>query len=249
MGPTCRAGRRDPDVVPEAGERRRDRVAADVEQGSAAVIGIEPVVVGRDAGEGEPGPSLDLAGDVAEQRLDPAGARVPPVPRRLDEHRSRRLRGSSHQSDLGRVEPEGLLAQHVLPGLERGDHPGQVEVVGKRDVDDVDVFGLARRGVRVDGPHGLQRGGAPGVAGRHHLQHRAARPVHDRCDRPGGDEPGTEETPAHRRNGHLGTTGRPSSSADSRAASMTARTRRDWAAVTVIGMPRRSRSATSRWNG
>ena len=40
---------------------------------------------------------------------------------------------------LGDRQREGFLAQHVLSGLQRAHRPLCVQVVGQRDVDDIDV--------------------------------------------------------------------------------------------------------------
>ena len=54
-------------------------------------------------------------------------------------NRSFRRGRVDHLACLAGVDREGLLAQHVLPGVERGDRHPVVFAVRRADVDDVDV--------------------------------------------------------------------------------------------------------------
>ena len=98
--------------------------------------------------EGRREGDVDLA-DVAElARLhdlhQPRGHGVVLVVERL--HHDQAGVGAAASATCARlvgVGREGLLAQHVLAGLEGGDRPVAVETVGQRDVDGVDL-GVAR---------------------------------------------------------------------------------------------------------
>ncbi len=87
---------------------------------------------------------------------------------------------------LRRVQPDWLLAEHMLPGLERADGPRRMQMIGQGDVDRVDRrvgderlvavegAGQAERCRRLRGPSALARGdgddlGAP--AGAHAGDH------------------------------------------------------------------------------
>ena len=73
-------------------------------------------------------------------------------------------RGVDEALGIGGVEAEGLLAEHVLAGLEGGDRPVDVEVVGEWVVDRVDVRISEQclvRTVRGDDVVGLRPLGRP----------------------------------------------------------------------------------------
>ena len=102
----------------------------------------------------------------------------------LDELAARAARGLGHALGLVGVGREGLLAQHVLAGLEGANGPVAVEPVGQRIVDGVEVA-VGEEGVvvRVDHRNAVLRGELPRparVACRHggdlHLGHLPSRP-------------------------------------------------------------------------
>ena len=118
-----------------------DGVAADVHQAAAADVGL----VAHVAGIGE---------EIGEERLDRTHLADPPTPRQLP--RPLPLRMVAHHKRLGNqlaaaltrshelpallgVQRHRLLAQHVLAGFERAHAPGNMQVVGQRDVDRLDV--------------------------------------------------------------------------------------------------------------
>src|SRR4051794_20623523 len=74
--------------------------------------------------------------DDAEHGL---GTRVERGHVRLDKAATGGVGGREHRLGLDGVHAERLLAQHVLARLERRQHPGPVQAVGKRVVDDVHI--------------------------------------------------------------------------------------------------------------
>ena len=121
--------------------RGGDRVAADVEQPAAAPLGD----VAHVGGVGQ------VVAEMALDRLQLADPAAPdqlarPQPLRVGADHERFLDSHAgavaHRDQLralGGVEPDRLLAQHVLAGLGGLDRPGHVQVVGQRIVDRVDL--------------------------------------------------------------------------------------------------------------
>ncbi len=73
------------------------------------------------------------------------------VHERLDGDPARPLGGSGDGIDVVHSQREGLLAEHVLAGLQRADRPLRMEVVGQGDVDDVDIGGREERLIGTEG--------------------------------------------------------------------------------------------------
>ena len=105
------------------------------------------------------------------------GQRVVAVVERLEHHQPRVGRGLAgrlgHRGGLLGVGGEGLLAQDVLPGGQRGQGPLGVEAVGEGDVDGVDVRIVDDGLVAVGDPRDPVPVGEGGrtcpVTGRNHL--------------------------------------------------------------------------------
>ena len=64
-------------------------------------------------------------------------ARVPAGPHSFDEHSIGVLRRVGHPLGFAGVEPERLLAQHVLASLQRPDRPFEMLVIREADVDGI----------------------------------------------------------------------------------------------------------------
>ena len=108
---------------------------------------------------------------VLDQRPHALREGVVAVVERLHHHEPGAVGDRSHPFGFGGVAREGLLAQHVLPGLERGDRPLGVQPVGERVVDGVDV------GIGEEGGVGVEHPGDPVLLWRRHrrvLRSRAA---------------------------------------------------------------------------
>ncbi|MFO1048783.1 MAG: hypothetical protein U1E52_12900 [Geminicoccaceae bacterium] len=117
--------------------RGGDRVAADVEQPAAAPLGdVADIVRVEQMIAEEALDRLQLADPPALHQL--AGAQPLRVgahhERFLDHHAGAVARGDQLLA-LGRVQPDRLLAQHVLAGLGGLDRPGHVQMVGQGVVD------------------------------------------------------------------------------------------------------------------
>ena len=123
----------------EPGER--DRVDADVEHRAAGEVGAAVASIGVEDRDAEVGlHDLQLADLAVEHPLaDLDHRRDEPGPHRFHQEAVVAARGIDHLTRLGGVEREGLLAQHVFAGIERGDRHGMVVAVRRGDVDDVDV--------------------------------------------------------------------------------------------------------------
>ena len=107
--------------------------------------------------------------------------------------------GGDDRVDLVDRQRQRLFAQDVLAGLERPDRPFGVEVVGQRDVDDVDVGSLEKRVVRPEGSGDAMRRGerlcaADVPAGDAHELAPFAR--RDRPNQPRRDPPRPEDAPS-----------------------------------------------------
>ena len=189
--------------APSAHVARVTGIGAQVQQRPArevgphdAVVGVEPLAhVGDDAAQ-VPEPALldDLPHDVElgeEERPHRLHAEDPGVAGRV-----------ADGPGLGGVEPHGLLDEDVLARGDGEQRMGEVVVVRRRDVDDVDVrVGDERlvRAVRALHPPGGRGplGGAP--AARAHGRHDLTGVPTQRGDEPVGDPPGAEHPPAQRR--------------------------------------------------
>jgi hypothetical protein len=98
------------------------------------------------------------------------GQRVVAVVERLHHDQPGAVGRVPHRLGFGAVRGERFLAQHVLSGRNRFQHPLRVQAVGKRVVDGVDVGvgdDVVVRGVHVrDAPLQSELLGPPGVARR-----------------------------------------------------------------------------------
>ena len=122
--------------------RQRNRVAADIHQRAAAHVGLIAdvvrvvVVVGKvrvDRAE-----LADAA--VAHQLPGRLPLRMKAVHERFHHLQLRvRRRNVGELLGLGHREPDRLLAQHVLAGLDRPQRPRHVQVIGQRNVNRIDV--------------------------------------------------------------------------------------------------------------
>ena len=234
---------------------RSDQVRADVEQGAAPSSRIESVVALRNAIERElcrhTSDRTQRAG--ADQLVQTACSWMPLVPGRLDQQTVGRARCLESDATLSRVHGERLLAEDVFPGFECSQDPVEVHVVGQRDVDRVDVIiGDDLLVVGRADPGRLKRGSPSAVSCRRRLKDGRGTGVDGRCEGFGGDKAGTDEAPAdwwRAGSAHASPstrTGAPLSRADALAASMTATTRRDCSADTVMGHPYRTSSTNCR---
>ena len=178
-----------------------DRVAADVPQRAAALRRADPRVVRVGEEEGErPVHQLESSDSSAPGELHcPQDLWVVEVHQRLDGDPVRPFGRGRDGIDVLHGACEGLLAEHVLAGLQRADRPLRVQVVGQRDVDDVDVGG---REERIVGSEGLRDAVGDGEGGR-----PIAIPAGDRDklpastrddgpDQPGRDAARSEDAPA-----------------------------------------------------
>ena len=186
--------------LPERPRRQGDRVGAQVEERASrevgphdAVVGVEPLPHVGDGGPQLPEPALlqDLPHDVElgeEERPHGLHAEDPGVAGRVPDRA--RLRG---------VEPHGLLDEDVLPGGDGEQGVGEVVVVRRRDVDDVDVRvgdeGLVGAVRALHTPRGGRPAGGLTAAGPHR-RHDLSRVATERGDEPVGDPPGAQHSPA-----------------------------------------------------
>ena len=129
-----------------AGEQAReiDAVAADVHEGAAGEGGVESYVAGDFAGgEAEAGADQAQFADRAafDGLEDGQRLRVRAVHEGFDEDSLILARGIEHFLGFLGVDADGLLAEDVFAGFERGDGPMVVEIVGEGVVNGVHVFG------------------------------------------------------------------------------------------------------------
>ena len=177
-----------------------DRVAPDVHRCPTAVVGdvanvrrVE-VVVGEARLDGQQLTDRPLGHELVGAQPQ----RVMAVHERLHHQHTRVPARIDHADNLGDVETERLLAQHVTAGRRRSPRPFRVEVVGQRDVDG--LHGVVGEDVVVGTVAGGDAqagrcGGCPvGVAGadRHDLAPLGA--LHSRDDLVDGDRRATEDT-------------------------------------------------------
>ena len=139
---TTRSGRT------EHPRREGHRVGAEVEHRAAGEVGAHDAVAVVEplthVGEHHPRLAEDTVG---EQLANDVEAGQEQAPHRLHaEHAGTRRRVTDLPCLTG-IQPDRLLDEHVLAGLDREQRVGQVEVVRGRDVDDVDL-GVARRAPR-----------------------------------------------------------------------------------------------------
>ena len=130
-------GHRPARLGPEEEPPRHHRVAADVVERPAADVRLVADVAGVVVEVGEE----HLQG---AQRPDPPGPDQLPgvLPLRVEAHHERLRHVHLALAELGGLfggEGDGLLAQHVLPGPGRLQGERDVEVVGERDVDGLDL--------------------------------------------------------------------------------------------------------------
>jgi hypothetical protein len=114
-------------------------VAADVHDRAAVERRIEPDVAAGHEREAEDGAHRLQAADraVPDERAQPVRLRVVAVHERLRQHAPCPLRRVEGALGVRRPRRERLLAEHVLPRLERPHRPLDVERVRERDVDRV----------------------------------------------------------------------------------------------------------------
>ncbi len=160
-------------------------------------------------GNGKQSGGLDVL-DGAEvallhQRAHAVCERVVAVVERLHHHEPGAVGDRGHLFGLGGVVGEGLLAEHVLARLERGDRPLRVQTVGQRVVDGVDVGIGEQVGVGVEDARDAVLGGVGvGAAAvtrgdRDHLG--ILRVAGGLDDRGGRDARGAEDSDADRAHG------------------------------------------------
>ena len=171
-------------LAAEQHPRQVDRVAADVEQRSAAV---RRGCCGCCAGSSlkyENQLWTALSRPIRPDATSSHGRhprRMVAVHERLHEHGRRRpRRPSTIRSRVGGRHGQRLLAQDVLAGPSRGDRPLGVEVVRQRDVDRVDVGVGEERLVRAVGASGCRAARRRRVPG----PRRATRSPRPRSGRP-----------------------------------------------------------------
>ena len=126
--------------------QRADAVAADVHQRAAVELGVAADV--RAVGEREAERRADgarLADGLAGEPAEGLDARVQAPHHALHQHAPGSLGGVERGLDVGRPARQRLLGERVLAGLEGADRPRDVERVGKRHVDRVDLRVVEQR--------------------------------------------------------------------------------------------------------
>ena len=154
--------------------QQADRVATHVHRGATGqgklIADVTLLPQRRREGDVDPGDVAELAR--ADDLHQPLGERVVLVVEGLhDDHTWVAAGRLGHGPGLVGVGREGLLAQHVLAGPQRGDRPVPVEAVGEGVVHGVDLGVLDHRGVAVQDPRNAllagEFGGPLAVACRH----------------------------------------------------------------------------------
>ena len=130
--------------------RECDRVDAEIEQCTTGQVGASVASIGGGDVEGKVSVDGEYFADCAigDAALKFDVARNEPGPHRLHQKAMVTTRCSDHFGGLRRVDGEGLLTEHVLPGVKRGNGHVAMVAVGRGDVDDVDIriceqFGVA----------------------------------------------------------------------------------------------------------
>ena len=118
-----------------------DAVATNVHQSAAVQIGREPDIGWIRQGEAEGGADGTELPDrpAGDELLEPRSLGVVPVHERLRQQEPGSVGRVEHLLDVVGLPAQRLLAEDVLPGLERLDRPLDVERVGQGDVDRVEL--------------------------------------------------------------------------------------------------------------
>ena len=177
-------------------------ITADIPQRAAAECAIHADVRGGLEGESKAGHhGADRAdGAVIDQPEHSCRQRLVTIHEPFFDDDAGRRGGGGNAIDVGRIERERLLAQHMLAGGDRRQRPRHVIGVGKGNVDRVDAGVIKQRVVPLDGPRDRPLGGVlrrpHRVAAGHRDQFAAPRQPH-RGNDAAVDARGAKDSPPH----------------------------------------------------